>query len=177
MKVHKVEKVTKINARVTCISNHMHIFRPWRKHVQSFKKIGIKLYGELRSQGTHCLHWGQKMILVHKLEKVTKNNLIIISKPHAHPNTQGGGKYWEFLGNTHNITLTRGPWATTLALMYSYEGYIQPKYCKCCMQEKLTFCLPWQLIKFSSLDLIYMVVRGLLKEHYYKAFVKISKDR
>ena len=34
--------------------NHMHIFRPWRKHVQSFKKIGIKLYEELRSQGTHC---------------------------------------------------------------------------------------------------------------------------
>ena len=36
--------------------NHMHIFRPWRKHVQSFKKIGIKLYEELRSQGTHCLY-------------------------------------------------------------------------------------------------------------------------
>ena len=32
--------------------NHMHISRPWRKHVQSFKKIGIKLYEELRSQGT-----------------------------------------------------------------------------------------------------------------------------
>ena len=36
--------------------NHMHIFRPWRKHVQSLKKIGIKLYEELRSQGTHCLY-------------------------------------------------------------------------------------------------------------------------
>ena len=57
--------------------------------------------------------------------------------------------------------------------MYSYEGYIQKQYCKCCMQEKLTFLLPWQLIKFSSLDLIHMVVRGLLKEHYCKAFVKI----
>ena len=34
----------------------MHIFRPWRKHVQSFKKIGIKLYEELRSQGTDCLY-------------------------------------------------------------------------------------------------------------------------
>ena len=31
---------------------------------------------------------------------------------------------------------TRGPWATTLTWTYSYEGYIQPKYCKCCMQEK-----------------------------------------
>ena len=36
--------------------NHMHMFRQWRKHVQSFKKIGIKLYEELRSQGTHCLY-------------------------------------------------------------------------------------------------------------------------
>ena len=36
--------------------NHMHIFRSWRKHGQSFKKIGIKLYEELRSQGTHCLY-------------------------------------------------------------------------------------------------------------------------
>ena len=35
--------------------NHMHIFRPWRKHVRSLKKISIKLYEELRSQGTHCL--------------------------------------------------------------------------------------------------------------------------
>ena len=36
------------------------------------------------------------------------------------------------------------------------------------MQEKLTFRLPWQLIKFSNLDLIHMVVRGLLKEHFVK---------
>ena len=36
--------------------NHMHIFRPLRKHVQSLRKIGIKLYEELRSQGTHCLY-------------------------------------------------------------------------------------------------------------------------
>ena len=35
-KVHKVEKVTKINSRI--ISNHMHIARPWQKHVQSFKR-------------------------------------------------------------------------------------------------------------------------------------------
>ena len=34
------------------------------------------------------------------------------------------------------------------------------------MQEKLTFRLPWQIIKFSSLDLIHMVVRGLLKGNY-----------
>ena len=34
--------------------NHMQISRPWRKHVQSFKKISIKLYEKLRSQGTYC---------------------------------------------------------------------------------------------------------------------------
>ena len=34
----------------------MHIFRLWKKHVQSFKKNGIKLYEELCSQGTHCLY-------------------------------------------------------------------------------------------------------------------------
>ena len=42
-------------------------------------------------------------------------------------------------------------------LVYSYEGYILPKYCKCCMQEKFTIRLPWQLIKFSSLDLSHML--------------------
>ena len=36
--------------------NHMHISRPWSKHVQIFKKISIKLYEELRSQGIHCLY-------------------------------------------------------------------------------------------------------------------------
>ena len=46
-KVHKVEKVTKINSRI--------ISKPWQKHVQSFIKIGIKLYEELRQQGTHRL--------------------------------------------------------------------------------------------------------------------------
>ena len=39
------------------------------------------------------------------------------------------------------------------------------------MQEKISFRLPWQLIKFSSLDLIHM-----LKEHYCKTFVKIPSQ-
>ena len=34
----------------------VHIFRLWRKYVQSFKKIGIKLYEELCSRGTYCLY-------------------------------------------------------------------------------------------------------------------------
>ena len=53
-KVHKVKKCQKLMQGL--YPNQMHIFRPWRKHMQSFKKIGIKLYEELRSQGTHCLY-------------------------------------------------------------------------------------------------------------------------
>ena len=44
-------------------------------------------------------------------------------------------------------------------------------------KRKINLRLPWQLIKFSSLDLIHMVVRGLLKERYCKAFVKIPNVR
>ena len=62
--------------------NHMHIFRPWRKHVQSFKKIGIKLYEELSIH----VHWGRKMTKFTNWKKWQKN-LTIISKPHAHPHT------------------------------------------------------------------------------------------
>ena len=74
----------------------------------------------------------------------------------------------KYIHNYDNLYTTRGPWATTLTLMYSYDGYIQPKYGKCCTKENLTFRLLWQLIKFSSLDSIYMVVRRLLKESYSK---------
>ena len=41
----------------------------------------------------------------------------------------------------------------------------------------LAFRLPGQPIKFSSLDKIHMVGRGLLKEHFFKTFVKISAVR
>ena len=37
-------------------SNHMHIFKPWKKDVQSCIKVGMKLYKELHSQGVLCLH-------------------------------------------------------------------------------------------------------------------------
>ena len=67
--------------------NHMQIFRPWRKYVQSFKKIGIKLYEELRSQGTHCLYIEVEKWLSSRSGKMTKNDLTTISKPHAHPHT------------------------------------------------------------------------------------------
>ena len=39
--------------------------------MQSFKKIGIKLYEELCSQGTHCVYIEVENE-VHKVEKETK---------------------------------------------------------------------------------------------------------
>ena len=102
-KVHKVENVKKIwGQKMTKFTkwkmwkkliqglypNHMHISRPWRKHVQSLKNIGIKLYEEFRSQGTHCLYnLRSENDKVHKVEKVTKINARIISKPRAHLQT------------------------------------------------------------------------------------------
>ena len=82
-KFTKLKKVTKLMQGL--YQKHMHIFRLWRKNVQSFKKISMKLYEKLCSQGTHCLYTeGEK---VNNVEKVTKNDLTIISKPYAHPHT------------------------------------------------------------------------------------------
>ena len=53
-KFKKNKKVTKIWQGL--YEKHVHIFRLWRKHVQSSKKISIKLYEELCSRGTHCLY-------------------------------------------------------------------------------------------------------------------------
>ena len=70
--------------------------------MQSFKRIGIKLYGEFCSKDTHCLYTfiesAYKVATVYplsqnlksendKVEKVTKINARIISKPHAHLQT------------------------------------------------------------------------------------------
>ena len=53
-KFKKYKKVTKI--RQGLYEKHMHIFRLWRKHVQSSKKISIKLYEGLCTRGAHCLY-------------------------------------------------------------------------------------------------------------------------
>ena len=53
-KVNKVKKWQKITAGLN--PKHIHIFKPWTKHVQSCIKISKKLYKELRLQGTHCLY-------------------------------------------------------------------------------------------------------------------------
>ena len=80
--------------------------------------------------------------------------------------------YW----NNRLYDKTRGPWATTLIWMYSYEGYIQPKFCKCCMQEKLTFHLPWQLIKFSCLDLFIWLLEDYSRNITVKLLSKYLKS-
>ena len=49
-----MEKWQKLNAGLN--PNHMHNFKPWKKDVQSCIKVGMKLYKELRSQGTHRLY-------------------------------------------------------------------------------------------------------------------------
>ena len=49
------------------------------ENVQSFKKIGLKLYEKLQWHGTHCLYiWGQWMKKFKKNKKVTKNMARII---------------------------------------------------------------------------------------------------
>ena len=53
-KMTKWKKCQKLMQRL--YPNHMHIVKPWRKHMKILKKIGIKLYEELHSQGTHCLY-------------------------------------------------------------------------------------------------------------------------
>ena len=66
---------------------HMHIFRLWREHVQSFKKIGIKLYVKLCSRGTHCLYTKSEKRLSSQCGKSDKIDQIVISKTHAYPHT------------------------------------------------------------------------------------------
>ena len=74
----KMTKFAKQKITQGLYPNHMLIFRPWKKYVQSFKKIGIKLYEELRSQGTHCLYIEVEKWLSSQSEKSEKisNNYI-----------------------------------------------------------------------------------------------------
>ena len=51
---------------------HMLIYRLWKKHVESFIEIGIKLFEELCSRDTHCLYIEGENDQVHNVEKVTK---------------------------------------------------------------------------------------------------------
>ena len=40
--------------------------------------------------------------------------------------------------------------------------------------KNLAFRLLWQPIKITDFDKIHVVGRGLLQEHFYKTFIKIS---
>ena len=66
----------------------MHIFRPSLKHLYSFKRIGQKLWEELRGQGTCSLYTPVvlelKKCLSKKCGKSNKNYFRILKKPHAY---------------------------------------------------------------------------------------------
>ena len=69
----KFKKYKKVTIMQGLYEKHMHIFRLWRKHVQSSKTISIKLYEELCSRGTHCLYTeGEKMTKFTMWKKVKK---------------------------------------------------------------------------------------------------------
>ena len=97
--------------------------------MQSCKKISIKLYEELCSRGSNCLHvyiiyWGWRgggggggrggggtNFTMGKKSKKKKNNLTITSKPHAHPHTMKK-THAKFHNNRYKtvrgVALTRG---------------------------------------------------------------------
>ena len=84
-KVHKVANVTKINSRI--ISKPHAYLQTMEKTSAKFQKDRYKIvWGVALTRYPMSIHRGRKMT-VHKVEKVTKNNLSIISKPHAHPHT------------------------------------------------------------------------------------------
>ena len=70
------------------------LFEPYA-HPHTMKKTHAKFQnnqyktvrGVALTRGTHCLYIEVKNDKVHNVEKVTKNNLTIISKSHAHLHT------------------------------------------------------------------------------------------
>ena len=106
----------------------MHSFRLCRKYLQSFKKIslkfyeelcskkiGLKFYEELCSRGTHCLYIEGEKWLSSQCGKSDKNDLTIISKPHAQPHTKKK-THAKFQNNRYKtvwgVALTRYPLST-----------------------------------------------------------------
>ena len=89
-KVHKVEKVTKINSRI--ISKPRAYLQTMAKTCAKFHKDRYKtVWGVALIRYPLSIHfhriWGQKMTKVHKVEKVTKINSRIISKPYVYLQT------------------------------------------------------------------------------------------
>ena len=111
---------------------HLHIFRLWRKHVQSLKKISIKLYEELCSRGTYCLYIeGEKWLSSQcgkKWKKKKKKNLTITSKSNAHPHTMKK-MHAKFHNNRHKtvrgVALT---WGTNCLYKQKGEKWLPDKF-------------------------------------------------
>ena len=69
-KVREVEKVIKIMQGL--YRNHMHIFRPWRKHAK-FQKDRYKIvWGDALTRYPLSIHWGKKMTKFTKWKKWQK---------------------------------------------------------------------------------------------------------
>ena len=76
-----MEKVTK-NVLTIIPKPHAHPHTMKKTHAKFQNNQYKTVRGVALTRGTHCLY-----IEVKNMEKVTKNNLTIISKPHAHLHT------------------------------------------------------------------------------------------
>ena len=81
-----MEKVTK-NVLTIIPKPHAHPNTMKKTHTKFQNNEYKTVRGVALTRGTHCLYIEVKNDQVHNVEKVTKNNLTIISKPHAHLHT------------------------------------------------------------------------------------------
>ena len=76
---------------------------------------------------------------------------------------------------------TRGPWALMLTWWTAVKGIfltiLQSFSFILIFLFFYNFWLPWQPIKFGHLDRIHIFGRGLLNEHFYQTFDKMSDVR
>ena len=81
--VHNAEKVAK-NVLTILPKPHAHPHTMKKTHAKFQNNPYKTVRGVALTRGTHCLYIEVKNDKVHNVEKVRKNNLTIISKPHAH---------------------------------------------------------------------------------------------
>ena len=81
-----MEKVTK-NVLTILPKPHAHPHTMKKTHAKFQNNLYKTVRGVAFTRGTHCLYIEVKNAQVHNVEKVTKNNLTIISKPTAHLHT------------------------------------------------------------------------------------------
>ena len=79
----KWQKMINSYIQTTCTSSSHTMKKPHAKFQNNrYKNVRVVAL----TTGTHCLYIEDEKWL-HNVEKVTKNDLTIISKPHAHPHT------------------------------------------------------------------------------------------